>query len=47
MNVDGERSVSERFEPRGNAETPGWRLTGDRSMKPAMCEGLAEAQGNT
>ena len=30
-------------EPRGNAETAGWRPTGYDSKQPAKREGLAEA----
>ena len=43
INEDGERFLRSCFEPRGSAETPGWRPTGYDSIKPAMSEGLAEA----
>ena len=43
----GECLLGRHFEPRGNAETSGWRLTGDNSKQPAKREGLAEAHGDT
>jgi hypothetical protein len=47
VNEDGECLERRHFEPRGNAETAGWRPTGHNSMQPAKREGLAEALRNT